>query len=148
MSESTVLNLVLFLPVIGIGLLLAVPSARADRIRWITFAVMAAQFFLTAWLYAHFDPLAPGLQFETRVPWIPGWGEARIYNMIESRPDWTISRQRYWGVPIALFFSRETGEPDQRFLGKLLGVRGRAGSRGVAIGWQPVIPAPDTELQG
>ncbi len=48
------------------------------------------------------------------VTWIPGWGEARIYNMIESRPDWTISRQRYWGVPIALFFSRETGEPHPR----------------------------------
>ncbi|WP_231118229.1 isoleucine--tRNA ligase [Lysobacter silvisoli] len=48
------------------------------------------------------------------VSWVPGWGEARIYNMIEGRPDWTISRQRYWGVPIALFFDRETGEPHPR----------------------------------
>ncbi|ROU06836.1 isoleucine--tRNA ligase [Lysobacter enzymogenes] len=48
------------------------------------------------------------------VTWIPGWGESRIYNMIESRPDWTISRQRYWGVPIALFFHRESGQPHPR----------------------------------
>lgn len=49
-----------------------------------------------------------------KVGWVPEWGEARIYNMIEGRPDWTISRQRYWGVPIALFFNRETGEPHPR----------------------------------
>ncbi len=45
------------------------------------------------------------------VGWIPEWGEARIAGMIEGRPDWTISRQRTWGVPIALFFDRESGEP-------------------------------------
>ncbi|MEH6416962.1 isoleucine--tRNA ligase [Pseudomonas sp. CGJS7] len=48
------------------------------------------------------------------VTWVPGWGEARIYNMIEARPDWTISRQRHWGVPIALFFDRESGQPHPR----------------------------------
>ncbi|EDY87117.1 isoleucyl-tRNA synthetase [gamma proteobacterium HTCC5015] len=42
--------------------------------------------------------------------WLPSWGEARIRNMIESRPDWCISRQRTWGVPIALFIHKETGE--------------------------------------
>uniref|UniRef100_UPI0025F94C90 class I tRNA ligase family protein n=1 Tax=Arenimonas sp. TaxID=1872635 RepID=UPI0025F94C90 len=41
-------------------------------------------------------------------------GEARIYGMIEGRPDWTISRQRTWGVPIALFIHRETGLPHPR----------------------------------
>src|SRR5690606_33369007 len=41
------------------------------------------------------------------VDWYPGWGEARIAGMIEGRPDWTISRQRAWGVPIALFVHRE-----------------------------------------
>ncbi|MDO5505965.1 MAG: isoleucine--tRNA ligase [Pseudoxanthomonas suwonensis] len=45
------------------------------------------------------------------VRWVPEWGEARIAGMVEGRPDWTISRQRYWGVPIALFVHRETGQP-------------------------------------
>jgi isoleucyl-tRNA synthetase len=39
-----------------------------------------------------------------RVQWIPPWGEERIYNMVESRPDWCISRQRAWGVPITVFY--------------------------------------------
>lgn len=38
------------------------------------------------------------------VHWDPGWGEDRISNMIATRPDWCISRQRLWGVPIAVFF--------------------------------------------
>ncbi len=38
-----------------------------------------------------------------RVRWIPPWGEERIYNMVVHRPDWTISRQRVWGVPIVAF---------------------------------------------
>lgn len=45
------------------------------------------------------------------VGWFPSWGKARIASMVEGRPDWTISRQRTWGVPIALFIHRETGEP-------------------------------------
>jgi len=44
------------------------------------------------------------------VEWIPAWGIDRIYNMIESRPDWCISRQRFWGVPISLFTHKETQE--------------------------------------
>ena len=43
--------------------------------------------------------------------WIPSWGEERIAKMIEGRPDWCISRQRFWGVPLALFVHRETQEP-------------------------------------
>lgn len=46
-----------------------------------------------------------------RVTWIPDWGKARILSMVENRPDWCISRQRKWGVPIALFLHKETGEP-------------------------------------
>ncbi len=45
------------------------------------------------------------------VRWIPDWGQARIRGMIEHRPDWCISRQRSWGIPICLFVHRETGEP-------------------------------------
>jgi isoleucyl-tRNA synthetase len=46
----------------------------------------------------------------TRVRWTPAWGENRIFSMIENRPDWCISRQRTWGVPIPLFLHRETGQ--------------------------------------
>jgi isoleucyl-tRNA synthetase len=38
------------------------------------------------------------------VAWIPPWGRDRIYGMIENRPDWCISRQRAWGIPIAVFY--------------------------------------------
>jgi isoleucyl-tRNA synthetase len=45
------------------------------------------------------------------VRWIPGWGEERIAGMVDGRPDWCISRQRTWGVPIALFVDKNTHEP-------------------------------------
>src|SRR2546425_1520214 len=40
------------------------------------------------------------------VRWFPAWGEERIYSMVAHRPDWTISRQRVWGVPIVAFYCR------------------------------------------
>ena len=43
------------------------------------------------------------------VRWIPSWGEDRIYNMIAHRPDWTLSRQRVWGVPIVAFYCEGCG---------------------------------------
>lgn len=48
------------------------------------------------------------LQAISKVGWIPSWGQARIESMIEKRPDWCISRQRFWGVPIPLFVHKET----------------------------------------
>ncbi|MCP4042552.1 MAG: isoleucine--tRNA ligase, partial [Gammaproteobacteria bacterium] len=42
--------------------------------------------------------------------WEPDWGEARIRGMVENRPDWCVSRQRTWGVPLTLFVHRTTGE--------------------------------------
>jgi len=45
-----------------------------------------------------------------KVRWIPAWGEDRIYEMIEKRPDWCVSRQRFWGVPIIVFFCEGCGK--------------------------------------
>ena len=51
------------------------------------------------------------LQEIRKVKWDPAWGEERLSNMIETRPDWCISRQRVWGVPIAVFLCRDCGQP-------------------------------------
>ena len=50
--------------------------------------------------------------------WLPDWGQARIESMVNNRPDWCISRQRTWGVPITLFVHKESGElhPDTQDL--------------------------------
>jgi isoleucyl-tRNA synthetase len=47
----------------------------------------------------------------SKVKWDPAWGEGRISNMIATRPDWCISRQRIWGVPIAVFLCEKCGKP-------------------------------------
>ena len=53
---------------------------------------------------------ASALAAITGVEWIPDWGQQRIEGMVAGRPDWCISRQRVWGVPIPLFTHRESGE--------------------------------------
>ncbi|MEE4296654.1 MAG: isoleucine--tRNA ligase [Wenzhouxiangella sp.] len=60
-----------------------------------------------------------------QVRWVPDWGKARIRGMVETRPDWCISRQRTWGVPLGLLIDRETQNPHPetpRLLEKLAGI--------------------------
>jgi len=45
-----------------------------------------------------------------RVKWVPAWGRDRIFGMVENRPDWCISRQRAWGVPLPFFYCTDCGE--------------------------------------
>src|SRR5512143_3115265 len=74
MANAALLNVVLYLPLVGMLLLVLTPPAREDRMRAISFAVMLVQLALTAALYFAFDASDPSLQFETRMPWIPVWG--------------------------------------------------------------------------
>jgi isoleucyl-tRNA synthetase len=50
------------------------------------------------------------LEAISHVDWMPAWGQQRISGMIAGRPDWCVSRQRTWGVPIPLFVDKDTGE--------------------------------------
>ncbi|MGL4207985.1 MAG: isoleucine--tRNA ligase, partial [Candidatus Adiutrix sp.] len=53
---------------------------------------------------------AKALKAIDEVRWVPAWGRERIYGMIENRPDWCISRQRSWGVPITVFLCQDCGQ--------------------------------------
>jgi isoleucyl-tRNA synthetase len=65
------------------------------------------------------------------VRWIPDWGKERIQGMIENRPDWCISRQRTWGVPIALFVDKVDQAPHPRSVELLHAVAQRIETAGV-----------------
>jgi isoleucyl-tRNA synthetase len=74
-----------------------------------------------------------------KVKWMPAWGESRIGNMIADRPDWPISRQRVWGVPLALFVHRATGEPHPRSAQLLDAVAERVEKDGIDA-WDDIDP--------
>ena len=67
----------------------------------------------------------------------PGWGQARLHGMIANRPDWTLSRQRQWGVPMPFFLHRETGALHPRTPELLEQVAKRVQQEGIEA-WQSV----------
>ena len=69
------------------------------------------------------------------VRWIPSWGEARIDKMVANRPDWCISRQRTWGVPMTMFVHNETEELHPRTLELLEEVAKRVEKAGIQAWW-------------
>lgn len=74
MSDAFILNVMLFLPLGGIALMVAIPSARASYARHVAFWVMFVQLLMGGVLYSHFDGSVAGLQAATCLPWIPSWG--------------------------------------------------------------------------
>ena len=74
MGNAALLNVVLWLPLAGAAALLLLPRRSDAMVRGLSLAVMLLQLALAAWLYGQFDAATAGLQFETRLPWIPGWG--------------------------------------------------------------------------
>ena len=69
----------------------------------------------------------------------PDWGQARLHGMIANRPDWTLSRQRQWGVPMPFFIHKETGELHPRTLELLEQVAERVEKGGIEA-WQTLDP--------
>ncbi|MGH8426994.1 MAG: isoleucine--tRNA ligase [Gammaproteobacteria bacterium] len=74
------------------------------------------------------------------VKWTPDWAEDRIRGMIAERPDWCISRQRIWGVPLALFVHRETGDPHPESVQLMEEVAERIAAGGLEA-WDALEPA-------
>jgi isoleucyl-tRNA synthetase len=70
----------------------------------------------------------------------PAWGRARLHAMIANRPDWTLSRQRQWGVPMAFFVHKETGELHPRTVELMEQIAQRVEQHGIEA-WQSLDPA-------
>ena len=83
---------------------------------------------------------AHALRDITTVEWTPAWGEQRIASMIEVRPDWCISRQRLWGVPIPLFVQAGSGELHPRTAELIEQVAARVERDGIEA-WFALDPA-------
>jgi isoleucyl-tRNA synthetase len=72
-----------------------------------------------------------------KTQFFPGWGQARLHGMIANRPDWTLSRQRQWGVPMPFFLHKETGALHPRTQALLEEVAKRVEKGGIEA-WQAV----------
>jgi isoleucyl-tRNA synthetase len=91
-------------------------------------------------------PLAGGkslretaLQAIDETTFFPAWGKARLHGMIANRPDWTLSRQRQWGVPMAFFVHKESGELHPRTPELIEQIAQRIEQSGVEA-WQALDP--------
>ncbi|EFP97903.1 isoleucine--tRNA ligase, partial [Vibrio caribbeanicus] len=78
---------------------------------------------------------AKALEAIKGVEWMPEWGQSRIEGMIEGRPEWCISRQRTWGVPIALFVHKETAELHPNTLELIENVAKLVEQKGIQAWW-------------
>lgn len=87
---------------------------------------------------------AKALEAIKGVEWMPEWGQSRIEGMIEGRPEWCISRQRTWGVPIALFVHKETAELHPNTLELIENVAKLVEQKGIQAWWD----LDTTELLG
>ena len=86
------------------------------------------------------EPLrATALRGVENTKFFPAWGQARLHGMISNRPDWTLSRQRQWGVPMPFFIHKETGTLHPRTLELLEQVAQRVELSGIEA-WQAVAP--------
>ena len=84
------------------------------------------------------EPLrATALRGIEQTQFFPSWGQARLHGMIANRPDWTLSRQRQWGVPMPLFLHKETGALHPR-TAELIEEAARKVEKGGIEAWQRV----------
>ncbi|UCD94424.1 MAG: Fe-S-binding domain-containing protein, partial [Candidatus Zixiibacteriota bacterium] len=72
--ENQILTLVTFFPLVGAVLLLFVPRTQHDSVKSIALIIAFITFLFSVWMYAMFDPVANGMQFEINIPWISGFG--------------------------------------------------------------------------